>query len=43
MLNLRVVVDLPLVNKDAGVFRNEVSIERCVFRRAAKENMLINK
>lgn len=30
MSHLRVVVDLPLIDEDTGVFRDEVAIERCV-------------
>lgn len=29
--NLRIVIDLPLIDKDTCVFGNEVPIKRCVF------------
>lgn len=31
------MVDLPLIDEDAGVFGNEVAIKRCVFWCARKE------
>lgn len=31
------MVDLPLIDEDAGVFGNEVAIQRCVFRCAENE------
>lgn len=36
--NLRIMIDLPLINEDACVFWNEVAIKRCVFWGAGKKD-----
>lgn len=36
------MVDLPLIDEDAGVFGNEVAIQRCVFCCAEKEEQIVS-